>query len=281
MTKANQGVEKSADRYKVVPRTLSFITRGDEVLLLRGAPTKRIWPDKYNGVGGHVEADEDIYTSAVREMREETGLDIADACLRGILNIDVGQETGIIVFVFTARALGRDARPSPEGTLEWVKQDQIQMLDLVEDLPELLPRVLAMRPDDAPFFARYHYDEGDRLVIAFAEPGQGGDIIRIPTHREPTHPGEMLLEEFLIPMGVTQRQLADAIHVPYQRINEIVNGRRGITPSTALRLGKFFEVSPDFWMNLQLRWDLYHAQQTESSDLKTIEPHHFSAQPVS
>jgi addiction module HigA family antidote len=105
-------------------------------------------------------------------------------------------------------------------------------------------------------------------------------MIRIPTHREPTHPGEMLLEEFLIPMGVTQRQLADAIHVPYQRINEIVNGRRGITPSTALRLGKFFEVSPDFWMNLQLRWDLYHAQQTESSDLKTIKPHHFSAQPV-
>jgi 8-oxo-dGTP diphosphatase len=170
MTKTDQGVDKSADRYKAVPRTLSFITRGDEVLLLRGAPTKRIWPDKYNGVGGHVEADEDIYTSAVREMREETGLDIADACLRGILNIDVGQETGIIVFVFTARALGRDARPSPEGTLEWVKQDQIQMLDLVEDLPELLPRVLAMRPDDAPFFARYHYDEGDRLVIAFAEP---------------------------------------------------------------------------------------------------------------
>jgi 8-oxo-dGTP diphosphatase len=169
MTKTDQGVDKSAGRYKAVPRTLCFITHGDEVLLLRGAPTKRIWPDKYNGVGGHVEADEDIYTSAVREMREETGLDIADVRLRGILNIDVGQETGIIVFVFTARALGRDARPSPEGTLEWIKQDQLRTLDLVEDLPELLPRVLAMRPDDAPFFARYHYDEGDRLVIAFAE----------------------------------------------------------------------------------------------------------------
>ena len=149
---------------------MCFITHGDEVLLLRGAPTKRIWPNKYNGVGGHVEADEDIYTSAVREMREETGLDVADARLRGILNIDVGQETGIIVFVFTARALGRDVRPSPEGTLEWIKQDQLKTLDLVEDLPELLPRVLAMRPDDAPFFARYHYDEHDRLVIAFAEP---------------------------------------------------------------------------------------------------------------
>ena len=78
-------------------------------------------------------------------------------------------------------------------------------------------------------------------------------MIRIPTHRAPTHPGEMLSEEFLKPMGLTQRQLADAIHVPYQRINEIVNGRRGITPSTALRLSKYFRVSPDFWLNLQLR----------------------------
>jgi len=97
-------------------------------------------------------------------------------------------------------------------------------------------------------------------------------MIRIPTHRTPTHPGEMLLEEFLYPMGLTQRDLADSIHVPYQRINEIINGRRGITPSTALRLSKFFGVSPDFWMNLQLRWDLYFAQQSEADNLKTIKP---------
>lgn len=78
-------------------------------------------------------------------------------------------------------------------------------------------------------------------------------MVRIPSRREPTHPGEMLLEEFLIPMNLTQRELADAMLVPYQRINEIVNGRRGITPSTALRLAKFFSMSADFWMNLQLR----------------------------
>ena len=97
-------------------------------------------------------------------------------------------------------------------------------------------------------------------------------MIRIPTHRAPTHPGEMLLEEFLKPMELTQRDLADSIHVPYQRINEIINGRRGVTPSTALRLSKFFGVSPDFWMNLQLRWDLYFAQQSEADELKTIRP---------
>ena len=97
-------------------------------------------------------------------------------------------------------------------------------------------------------------------------------MIRIPTHRTPTHPGEMLLEEFLKPMGLTQRDLADSIHVPYQRINEIINGRRGVTPSTALRLSKFFGVSPDFWLNLQLRWDLYFAQQAEADELKSINP---------
>ena len=97
-------------------------------------------------------------------------------------------------------------------------------------------------------------------------------MIRIPTQRAPTHPGEMLLEEFLKPMGLTQRELAEAIHVPYQRINEIINGRRGITPSTALRLEKFFGVSSDFWMNLQLRWDLFFAKQSEADSLKTIKP---------
>ncbi len=97
-------------------------------------------------------------------------------------------------------------------------------------------------------------------------------MIRIPTHRSPTHPGEMLLEEFLKPMGITQRDLANAINVPYQRINEIINGRRGITHSTALRLAKVFGVSADFWMNVQLRWDLYFAKKSESDVLDTIKP---------
>ncbi len=96
-------------------------------------------------------------------------------------------------------------------------------------------------------------------------------MVRIPTSRQPTHPGEVLLEEFLIPMGITQQELASAIHVPYQRINEIVRGRRGVTPSTALRLAKFFGVSADFWLNLQLRWDLYCAQHAEQGELERIE----------
>lgn len=95
-------------------------------------------------------------------------------------------------------------------------------------------------------------------------------MMRIPTHREPTHPGEMLREEFLVPMNITQRELAEAVHVPYQRINELVNQKRGVTPSTALRLGKFFGVSPDFWLNLQMRWELYKTQNTEKKEIEAI-----------
>ncbi|MCY3773275.1 MAG: HigA family addiction module antitoxin [Gemmatimonadetes bacterium] len=94
----------------------------------------------------------------------------------------------------------------------------------------------------------------------------------LPENRILTHPGEVLLEEFLIPMKSSQRELAAALNVPYQRVNELVNGRRGVTPGTALRLAKYFDVSPSFWVNLQLRWDLYHAMRSEARELEAIEP---------
>lgn len=95
-------------------------------------------------------------------------------------------------------------------------------------------------------------------------------MIRVPTNRTPVHPGTMLLEEFLNPMGLTQRDLAEGIRVPYQRVNELVNGRRGVTPSTALRLSKYLGTSPEVWLNLQQRWDLYHAQRAEADALGKI-----------
>lgn len=96
-------------------------------------------------------------------------------------------------------------------------------------------------------------------------------MVRVPTHRRPTHPGEMLLEEFLVPMNLSQRELAEGIRVPYQRVNELINGRRAVTPSTALRLARFFGTTPDLWMNLQIRWDLFQAQRAESVELKKIQ----------
>ena len=99
--------------------------------------------------------------------------------------------------------------------------------------------------------------------------------MRIPTHREPTHPGEMLSEEFLIPMEISMLDLAQAIHIPLQQINELINRKRAVTPSIALRLAKFFGVSADYWLNLQVRWDLYQAQQTEKTELESIQDFHF------
>ncbi|MEA3340922.1 MAG: NUDIX domain-containing protein [Chloroflexota bacterium] len=163
------------NRYQVVPRTLCFITHGphddndnNDVLLLHGAPDKRIWPNQYNGIGGHVEPGEDVHTAALREIREETGLSVRDLRLRGVINIPVESNTGILLFVFTAITATRDVRPSDEGAPEWVSGDRAAELDLVEDLPTLLPRVLAMGPDDPPFFAHYGYDEQERLVITFS-----------------------------------------------------------------------------------------------------------------
>ena len=83
----------------------------------------------------------------------------------------------------------------------------------------------------------------------------------------------MLLEDFLKPYGMTQVELAERIGVPFQRVNQIVKGRRGISPDTALRLGKLFNTSPDVWLNLQLARDLYDAMHAAgASELEEIEP---------
>jgi len=82
-------------------------------------------------------------------------------------------------------------------------------------------------------------------------------MVRIPTHGPPTHPGEMLLEEFLKPMGLSQTELAEKMGVSYPRVNELIHGKRGVTPDTALRLEQLFGMDAQFWLNLQLAWDLY------------------------
>lgn len=97
-------------------------------------------------------------------------------------------------------------------------------------------------------------------------------MVSLPAHRAPTHPGQILLKEFLEPMQINQQTLARDVHVPYQRVNEIINGRRGITPSTALRLARFFGTSAELWLNLQQRYDLYRANQAERADLEKIRP---------
>jgi antitoxin HigA-1 len=97
--------------------------------------------------------------------------------------------------------------------------------------------------------------------------------MRLPKHRPPTHPGEILLEEFLTPLGMTQKDLAQRIGVSYPRVNELVHGKRGVTPDTALRLSRLFGTTPEFWLHGQLTWDLWHALRAPSAQaLENIEP---------
>ena len=84
----------------------------------------------------------------------------------------------------------------------------------------------------------------------------------LPKHRKPSHPGEILLQEFLEPKGISQVEFAKTLGVPVQRINTLVNGKRGVTAETAILLGRELGTSPEFWMNLQNAWDLYAASQT-------------------
>ena len=93
-------------------------------------------------------------------------------------------------------------------------------------------------------------------------------MVRIPKYGPPTHPGEMLMEEFLKPLKISQSELAEKLGVSYPRVNELIHAKRGITPDTALRLEKLFGMEAQFWLNLQLAWDLYHA--THSSTAKEI-----------
>ncbi len=164
MPRSDQGSAKG--RYTVIPRTAIFLRRGESYLLLKGAPTKRLWANKFNGLGGHIEKGEDVLAAAKRELLEETGLE-SDLWLCGTVIVDAG-ETGICLFIFSGDCTEGEPHPSPEGLAEWISYDALQDLPVVEDLPVLLAKIHHMQRGDAPFFARSYYDEGEKLVVEFA-----------------------------------------------------------------------------------------------------------------
>lgn len=177
MNATEQGTRDASGRNLVTPRVLIFLTSthpatgAREVLLLKGAPTKRLWANRYNGLGGHVEATEDVYTAAVREVWEEAGIEVRDLTLRGVVTIDTGfdefgRRPGVVMFVFVGETEERTLWPSVEGTPAWLPVDDLARYPLVDDLAELLPRALG-----GPFFYGHYSPQPDgTLRYTFQSP---------------------------------------------------------------------------------------------------------------
>lgn len=142
------------ERYTVYPRTLVFLIRGDEVLLIRRPADARLFPGLFNGVGGHVERGEDILSAAIREVEEETGLHVETLQLRAILSIAHSQldrdgegrmhdeEPGALVFIFVGYPSPDEVTSGEAGELRWIPLDRLCDLPIVPDLRDLLPRIL-------------------------------------------------------------------------------------------------------------------------------------------
>jgi 8-oxo-dGTP diphosphatase len=140
-------------------------------LLLRGAPTKRIWANKLNGIGGHIEPGETPIEGACREIREETGLAVEALDLRAIVHVDGNASyPGVILFVYTGQALTHQVCACDEGTLGWYPLDELPWAEMVEDLKELLPLLLEERSSEAAghiIYGNYVSDQQGRVHFRF------------------------------------------------------------------------------------------------------------------
>lgn len=166
MPQADQRVTK--ERYLLIPRTLIFIRCGEHFLFIKGAADKKLWANKYNGIGGHVERGEDIQSSAERELLEETGL-TTQISLKGFVTVDTEEKIGIGIFVFLGEYHGGELILSPEGNLEWLRISDLDLYPLVEDVQLFIQRIIRMKAGDPPFNAHSTYNEDKKLIVNFRD----------------------------------------------------------------------------------------------------------------
>lgn len=165
MPASDQGINKSD--YVVVPRTLIFLFNAEnDVLLLYGSPTKRLWAGLYNGIGGHIEAGEDIVSAAKRELEEETGINEIEIYLCGQVMVDVNNDAGVAIFIFKGYYDRIQLIPSPEGGLAWIPVSELRDVPVVEDLKVILPRIVSHRPGDPLLIGIYSYNANGNLEIS-------------------------------------------------------------------------------------------------------------------
>jgi 8-oxo-dGTP diphosphatase len=156
-------------RYAVIPRTISFIVRQNEILLAKLPSDHAGWSNRYNGIGGHMEIGEDPSSAARREVLEETGLKLLDQHLCGVVTVDTGEILGIGLFVFVGERFEGDLEASAEGIPDWLPIDGLAEFSLVEDLDFLIQQALKAHSEGTVFFAVYTYDSQGELQISLAE----------------------------------------------------------------------------------------------------------------
>lgn len=165
MPEEDQGLDP--ERYSVIPRTLIFVFWNHQVLLMRKKKTGRTWPGKWNGLGGHVECGEDVLSSAMRELEEESGLKGIELRLAGTIIVDLTEKLGIGLYVFAAevKELPAVSQVSNEGELAWVETTELQGPQVADDLPTLIPWARLVLAGDPLFHARSRYDDSGILRL--------------------------------------------------------------------------------------------------------------------
>jgi len=163
------GQRLDPDRYAVIPRTISFILRQSEILLIELPQDHPGWAGQYNGVGGHVEIGEDPLSAARREVLEETGLTVSSQNLVGVVTVDTGHSPGIGLFVFVGKSIEGNLEASSEGTPAWLPVEHLAAFQLVDDMEFLVPQALKAYSEGNVFFAAYTYDSQGALKIALTE----------------------------------------------------------------------------------------------------------------